>query len=235
MTYRCLFHVHTRCSFDSLLSPKTIVASARRLGVYALVVTDHNTIQGAVDAQHVAKGNPPVVITAAEYQSEKGDIIGLFLKEEIRSRRSAEIIEQIHKQDGLVVLPHPYKGHILDDGFLGGVDLIETHNARCSESDNQRARELAQQWKRPSIGGADAHCALELNAALNEFLVDPPQKAAEFREHLMSAARRVTSRKAPAVCRPYSQMVKAAKTKNLGLFLYQMKRLALVLAHAEKE
>jgi predicted metal-dependent phosphoesterase TrpH len=235
MSYRCLFHVHTRCSFDSLLSPKTIVVEARRLGVHSLVVTDHNTIQGAIDAQHCAKGNPPLVITAAEYQSEKGDIIGLFLKEEIRSRYSAEVIEQIHKQDGLVVLPHPYKGHTLDDGLLVGVDLIETHNARCSESDNQRALELARQWNRPSIAGADAHCSLELNVAINEFLVDPPQSASQFSEHLMTAPRRVASRKAPALCRPYSQMVKAVKTRDPRLFLYQMKRLALVLAHAEKK
>jgi predicted metal-dependent phosphoesterase TrpH len=234
-TYRCLFHVHTRVSFDSLLSPKTIVASARRLGVHALVVTDHNSIQGSLDVQHIAKGNPPLVITSAEYQSEKGDIIGLFLKEEICSRRSAEIIEQIHRQDGLVVLPHPYKGHLLDEGFLAGVDLIETHNSRCHDSDNQRATELAQRYGRPAIAGADAHCSRELNTALNEFLIDPPGSTAEFQEHLKIADRRVITRKSPAVCRPYSQMIKAARTRNPGLFFYQMKRLALVLARAEKK
>src|SRR5215472_1515818 len=141
MPFRCLFHVHTRCSFDSLLSPRKIVSRAREMRVDVLIVTDHNTIQGSLDVRALANGNPPIVITAAEYQSEKGDIVGLFLQEEIRSRRSDEIIQQIRAQGGVVVLPHPYKGHKLDDELLAGVDLIETHNARCTDSDNERAEQ----------------------------------------------------------------------------------------------
>src|SRR5579864_8477711 len=118
MAFRCLFHVHTRCSYDSLLSPKRILVKTREMGVSVLMVTDHDTIQGSLDLRALADGNPPVVVTAAEYHSEKGDIIGLFLKQEIHSRRSTEIIQQIRDQGGLVVLPHPYKAHFLDDELL---------------------------------------------------------------------------------------------------------------------
>jgi predicted metal-dependent phosphoesterase TrpH len=234
MPFRCLFHIHTRCSFDSLLSPRTIIGKARRLGVSALIVCDHNTIQGSLDVRALAGGDPPLVITAAEYQSEKGDIIGLFLKEEIRSRRSTEIVEQIHSQDGLVVLPHPYKGHKLDDELLAGVDLIETYNGRCSESENAQAQQLAQQRNLPGLAGADAHCSLELGSATNEFLGDSPGSVLEFREQLLVASRHALTEPAPLVCGPYSQLVKAMKTRNPRLFLYQMKRLALVLAHGQK-
>src|SRR5215467_7154838 len=162
MSYRCLFHVHTASSFDSLLSPAKIVTRAREMDVHVLIVTDHNTIQGALNVQALVNGHPPLVIIAAEYQSEKGDIIGLFLTEEVRSRHSEQIIRQIHAQGGLVVLPHPYKGHALDEALLAGVDLIETHNARCPDRDNSQSGELARQWNRPFIAGADAHCSLEL-------------------------------------------------------------------------
>src|ERR1700730_14417989 len=155
MPFQCLFHVHTRCSFDSLLSPKKILARTREMGVQVLIVTDHNTIQGSSEVRALASGNPSVIVTAAEYQSEKGDIIGLFLKEEIRSRCSAEIIQQIHVQGGIVVLPHPYKGHVLDDELLAGVDLIESANARCSGEENARAEKLRQLWRRPLLAGAD--------------------------------------------------------------------------------
>jgi predicted metal-dependent phosphoesterase TrpH len=203
--------------------------------VDVLIVTDHNTIQGSLDVRALANGNPPVVITAAEYQSEKGDIIGLFLQEEIRSRRSDEIVQQIHAQGGVVVLPHPYKGHKLDDELLAGVDLIETHNSRCADGDNERAEQLAEEWKRPFLGGADAHCSLELDAALNEFLAEAPKNESEFREHLLHAPRRIVAQRASVLCQPYSQMIKAAKTKDPRLFLYQAKRLALVLARGEKQ
>jgi hypothetical protein len=234
MPFRCLFHVHTRHSFDSLLSARTIVKAARQLGVQALIVTDHNTIRGSLDAQVIAAGDPPLVITAAEYQSEKGDIIGLFLHEEIHTRRASEIVQDIHAQGGLVVLPHPYKGHLLDDELLASVDIIETYNGRCSEADNQKAQVLAQRWNVAGIAGADAHCSLELQLVINEFSGDCPCDAAQFRDCLLQVSRVRETRRTPAACRPYSQIVKALKTKDLRLFLYQVKRLAEVLALGDR-
>src|SRR5271154_5137957 len=115
MPFRCLFHLHTKASFDSWLSPGTILARVREMDIDVLIVTDHNSQQGARDLQSLAHGNPKFVVTAAEYQSEKGDIIGLFLKDEIVSRNANEIVAHIHSQQGLVVLPHPFKAHKLDD------------------------------------------------------------------------------------------------------------------------
>lgn len=234
MALRFLFHLHTRRSFDSLLSPARILSKARQMNVDVLAVTDHNTIRGSLDARELANGNPRFVITAAEYQSEKGDIIGLFLKEEIRTKSSAEILEQIHEQKGLAVLPHPFKAHKLDDELMAGIDLIETYNGRCSASENASAEELARQWNRPTLAGADGHCVLELDSALNEFEVEAPENEVEFRNQLMSAPRRAITRKPSRVCGPYSQMVKAVKMKNPRLFLYQAKRMALVLAQGDK-
>ena len=233
MPVRCLFHLHTRHSFDSLLSPRRILARAREMGVDVLCVTDHNTIQGSLDVKNLAAGAPPLVIPAAEYQSEKGDIIGLFLKEEIGSRCSTEILREIHGQGGLAVLPHPFKGHKLDDELLAEVDLVETYNGRCSDDENERAKQLAERWNRPKLAGADAHCALELGAAMNVFLAEATKGESEFRETLLHAPRQMETRRAWGVCRPYSQMVKAAKTKNVRLFLYQAKRLASALASGE--
>jgi hypothetical protein len=217
-----------------LLSPKKIVAAARDMGVTVLIVTDHDTIQGSLDVRAIAGGNPPVVITAAEYHSEKGDIIGLFLKEEIRSRHSAEIIRQIREQDGVAVLPHPYKGHILDDELLANVDLIESYNSRCSDHDNAEAEKLRVQWRRPVFAGADAHSANELSAAVNEFMADPPQNESEFRKQLLHVPRRIATKPTSSVYRPYSQMIKAVRTGDPRLFLYQAKRLALLVAHGSK-
>jgi predicted metal-dependent phosphoesterase TrpH len=230
MDFRCLFHLHTRHSFDSLLPPRKIVARARELNVQILIVTDHNTIRGALEAKLLAHGNPPLVIVAAEYQSEKGDIIGLFLQEEIRSRDSKEIVRQIHKQGGLVVLPHPFKGHRLDDELLAAVDVIETFNGRCSPDDNNRAHQLAVERKLPFIAGADAHCFSELGAVVNEYSEPQPSNEAELRLLLLSSAPRIIAHPASPLCRPYSQLIKAVKTKNPDLFLYQAKRLALALA-----
>src|SRR5262249_30199602 len=124
---------------------------------------------------------------------------------------------------------HPYQGHFLDSVLLSDVDLIESHNARCSQEDNARAEKLARQWNRPVLAGADAHCSLELGSAFNDFRSLAPKSELELRTLLLSGARKAITRRAPRVCRPYSQMVKAAKTRNLRLFLYQAKQLGLGL------
>jgi len=226
--FRCLFHVHTRRSYDSLLSPAKILAHARAANVDVVIVTDHNTIRGAQEVHASAQGRPKVVI-ASEYKTDKGDIIGLFLNHEVRSRSARDAVAEIHAQGGLVVLPHPYKAHMLDDELLAGVDLIETRNSRCSEHENERAAELAEKLQIPIIGGADAHCLGELSTVINIFDAAPPASLEALRHALLHAPRRIEFRRASGKYRPYSQIIKAVRTRNPVLFLSQAKRLATTL------
>lgn len=228
MAFRCLFHIHTRHSFDSLLSPQTILARARAIEADLLIVTDHESMRGSEDVARIAKGNPKFVIGAGEYKSEKGDLIGLFLKDEITSRKSNEVIQQIQSQGGLVVLPHPYKGHKMDDELLGQVDLVEIYNSRCSESQNHSAGELAHRLGKPALGGCDAHCAAEIGVVTTEFSCEPPSTVEELRKVLLTAPRKVTSKRVSSVYQPYSQLIKACKTRSPILFVYQLKQLCSV-------
>ena len=229
MAFRCLFHLHTRRSFDSWLSPEKILAKARATNVAVLIVTDHNTLMGAKDVEYLSKGNPKFVITAAEYQTEKGDIIGLFLKNEIHSRRSDDVIAEIRAQGGLVVLPHPFKAHTLDEHLLGQIDLIETHNSRCSRNANASACELARKWNCQFLGGADAHCAGELAAVLNHYSAELPGDESELKKILLGMSPTIESQEVSSIFRPYSQVIKAIKTRDPILFLSQAKRLGIAL------
>jgi len=235
MGFRCLFHLHSRHSFDSILSASRILAKARALQIGALMVTDHDTLGGSLDTKRLSQGNPAFVVLAAEYKSEKGDIIGLFLKEEIRSRESDVIVRQIHEQGGLVVLPHPFKAHKLDEQLLSSIDIVETYNSRCSREENNMAVRLAEERMLPGIAGADAHCAAELSAAINEYPADPPGNEDELKNLLLTAPRRALTEQPSLLCRPYSQMIKAVKTRNPTLFLYQSKRFLLTLARRERQ
>jgi predicted metal-dependent phosphoesterase TrpH len=230
MGIRCLFHIHTRHSFDSLLTPRTILNRARNMQADILVVTDHDSKRGSEDVAKLAGGNPRFVVGAGEYKTETGDLIGLFLKEEISSRNSNEVAREVHGQGGLVVLPHPFKGHKLDDQLLSQVDLIEVNNSRCSESQNNSAVTLAQNLGKPVMGGCDAHCAGEIGAVVTEFLCEPPADERGLRNILLWAPRNIVAKKVSRAYQPYSQLIKACKTRNALLFAYQMKQLAGVLA-----
>jgi predicted metal-dependent phosphoesterase TrpH len=198
-----------------------------------LVVTDHNTIRGSQHTVRLAQGNPPHVIVAAEYKTEKGDLIGLFLSEEIRSRQSDQVIREIKAQGGMVVLPHPYKGHKLDGPLLAGVDLIETFNARCSAEQNSCAEKLARDLRKPALAGCDAHFAAELKSAVTEFSVGVPSGQDELRKVLLTAPRSVHVTPVSSAYQQYSQMIKAVKTGNPLLLLSQVRRLVLAPLFAE--
>jgi predicted metal-dependent phosphoesterase TrpH len=212
---------------DSMLQPSKIVQEARRLGAEVVIVTDHNTIRGSREAQKLAAGGSLLIPTAAEYQTEKGDVIGVFLQDEIHPGSAEDTIRQIRAQGGLVVLPHPFKAHRLEDDFLAEMNLIEVCNSRCSSKENASAKDLAERLGRPVIGGADAHCAGELGTVMNHFSSELPQNEDGLRQALLGAPRQIKFQPVSGIFRPYSQMIKAVKTRNPVLFLSQSKRLAM--------
>jgi predicted metal-dependent phosphoesterase TrpH len=222
---RCLFHIHTHFSFDSLLSPREIVSTARQRRADVLIVTDHNTIRGSKEVLRLAGGNPRHVVVSGEYNTEKGDLIGLFLKDEIHTRQSDQVIREVKAQGGLVVLPHPFRGHKLDSELLKGVDLVETYNSRCSASQNRSAEKLARKLGKPALGGCDAHFAAELVAATNKFSAPFPETDEELRKVLLTAPRSMQVASVSKKYQRYSRIVRALKTCNLTLLLSEVKRL----------
>ena len=60
---------------------------AKKRGLNGIAITDHDTIKGSVEA---IKNKPEGldVICGAEIKTDRGDVIGLFLTEEITASRS---------------------------------------------------------------------------------------------------------------------------------------------------
>lgn len=73
-------HVHTYRSPDSLALPEDILRWARRRGIDRVAVTDHNALDVALEMR---RRWPQAVLVGEEIKSTQGEIIGLFLEEEI--------------------------------------------------------------------------------------------------------------------------------------------------------
>ncbi len=155
-------HIHSRFSYDSLLSPERIVKVAMDKGLNGIAVTDHDTIEGGVRAQAANKDSDFAVIVGSEVKTDAGDLIGLFLNEEIKSRDCLEAIDEIRGQGGIVVLPHPFRGHKLRDEIISAVDAIEVFNSRTQMPENMKAEELAKKYGKTPVAGSDAHFSLEI-------------------------------------------------------------------------
>lgn len=154
-------------SFDSFLKPQKILTIAKRKGLKGVAITDHGTIKGGLSAKK-HNDNDLIIVVGAEIRTEVGDIIGLFLNEEIQSSEIGCVIDEIRAQDGLVILPHPFHGHDLnkfDKDLLKKIDAIEGYNARVDIKKNIHAQEFAKRHKFPVISGSDAHFYGEIGLA----------------------------------------------------------------------
>jgi predicted metal-dependent phosphoesterase TrpH len=117
-------HIHSKYSYDSLLDPKKIIKVAKRRGLDIIAITDHETIRGGIETQKLNQSRDFHVIIGCEINTEVGDIIGLYLNEEIKSRNSIEVIEEIYSQGGFVILPHPFRGHKLQKILFEKIDAL---------------------------------------------------------------------------------------------------------------
>jgi len=78
-------HIHTRYSIDCLTPLEQIVERCLELGINCIAVADHNTIAGALKLSKIA---PFKVIVAEEILTPVGEIMGLFLSEELTTTPS---------------------------------------------------------------------------------------------------------------------------------------------------
>jgi len=147
------------------------LSAARRKKLDRLVITDHNSIAGALAAHAL---DPERIIIGEEIMTTKGEILAAYVSREIpRGLSPQETIQQLREQGAFISVSHPF------DSWRNGawkmedlleitplVDAIEILNSRCSTAaDNQRAKEFAFQYKLPGTAGSDAHAAFELGAA----------------------------------------------------------------------
>lgn len=171
-TLKVEFHSHTYASKDSLTRPADLVAMARRKGIDRVVVTDHNSIAGAREAQAI---DSELIIVGEEIMTTRGEILAAFVTEEIPAYLTPqETIRRLKEQGAFISVSHPFdelrkggwkENDLLD--ILPFVDAIEVYNSRCMlPRFNRRAGLFAQRYNVAGTVGSDAHAAFEVGRSL---------------------------------------------------------------------
>lgn len=167
-------HIHTRYSKDSLLCFWPLYLKLKILNIGVVAITDHNTIKGGKKFKEfcLKRGNKIQVIVGSEIFTSQGEIVGLYLHDEIKPGLSArETIYQIKKQGGIVYIPHPYdckrEKTVLEESAIKEnreqIDCIEIHNGRnISPEYDIYQREIAKRYNIQPVIGSDAHTWLEI-------------------------------------------------------------------------
>ena len=164
-------HMHTDHSPDCATPVDTLLDTAKRVGLGAIAITDHNEISGALEARERANGIK--VIVAEEVKTaDQGEVIGLFIEEKIpRGLTLQDTIAEIRRQGGLVYVPHPFDRmhavpdyeHLLD--VVEDIDAIEVFNPRVAFSAfNEEAARFAAKYRIVAGAGSDSHVAQGLGS-----------------------------------------------------------------------
>lgn len=163
-------HSHSRYSKDGIMDVKDMFRIARKRGLDGIAVTDHDTLRGGREALN-NKPDDLDVICGCEVCTDRGDVIGLFLTEDIRSRDHLSVIEEIQAQGGVAIVPHPFdsmrgSAFWLNEDDAAFIDAVEVMNARCVlRRFNHSADLYADIHNKCKVGGSDAHFGAEIGNA----------------------------------------------------------------------
>ncbi len=160
----CDLHMHTDHSPDCATPVDVLLETAKRRGLGAIAITDHNEISGALEASERANGIK-VIVSEEVKTAHQGEVIGLFIKEKIpRGMSLKETIDAIHAQGGLAYVPHPFDRlhsvpdyeHLLE--VVEDIDALEVFNARVAvPSFNEEAARFAAKYRVVAGAGSDSH------------------------------------------------------------------------------
>jgi predicted metal-dependent phosphoesterase TrpH len=159
MQVKADLHVHTTYSSDSVITPKQLVFYARKRGLTAVAVTDHNKVEGA---RKIAQQTDFLIIPGTEVSSIHGHIVGLNVNQLIPRGLSAdETVDRIHEAGGIAIACHPFalmKGSV-GKYVSGKFNAVEAINASSFPFNRAtiKAHQLAERLKLPKVAGTDAH------------------------------------------------------------------------------
>jgi hypothetical protein len=132
------FHVHSFLG-DGTLAPWLLVREARRRGLDAIAITNHNRAWPARLARWMTRGSDdPIVLVGEEVTTRAFHIVAVGVEQPVDWTHSAsEAIDAIHAQGGIAIAAHP------GPSFWAGFDT----NALRKLDGAERAHASIYEWR----------------------------------------------------------------------------------------
>ncbi len=172
-------HIHTtRGASDSSLRPIELARSARRLGLSAVVVTEHDRLWDPLEVERFYQEQSLLLVNGMEVSTELGHVLVVGLDKYVPGvRYAAELRRIVSEAGGYMIAAHPFRHYFYSIEWerqgLEPVDLtpeqaarlplfelvdaLEVLNGGNNERENAFALRVAQILGKPGTGGSDAH------------------------------------------------------------------------------
>jgi hypothetical protein len=167
-------HIHSIYSDDSSIRLDDLIKYASKKKLDGFAVCDHDSLEAYERLKPKAEQNELIAIPGMEIKTNIGEVIGLFIEEEIDTSNKDffTIVNLIKEKNGLVVIPHPFdflrRNHLkmslmnkdLVEKYIDGIEVI---NSRILFSSCiKKAREFKKAHNLFETGGSDAHHKKEI-------------------------------------------------------------------------
>ena len=166
-------HVHTRYSPDASTDPRIVAQVAKKRGLDGIAITEHNLV-ASFDSTEI------LTVPGIEVSSREGHILALGARDPVPKGLSArDTIELLHRQECVVIIPHPYdrSSPSIDPLHLDTtVEAIETINSSAIpfRLAKKKAGDAARVLGLPAVAGSDSHIPSTIGDAYTLIEVSSP-------------------------------------------------------------
>ena len=198
-------HTHSAASHDGRDPVDLLLAQARAVGLDAIAITDHDTIDASLVAVEKAPEYGLIGIPGVEVTTAAGHVIALGVTELIPAGLSfGETLSRIQDAGGIVIIPHPFQPsrsgvapNITRDE-LAAADAIEIYNSRLlTGRANRKAETFARARSLPMTAGSDAHISEMVGQAVTYIDADPADGVAGILAAIAAGRTSVDGKRTP--------------------------------------
>ncbi len=178
-------HIHTfPASQCSSATADEMIQKAKRIGLDAVCITDHNYIWDNTGIEALREKYDILVLRGNEITTDQGDMLVFGMYKDIQGIIKLEDLKkEVLNAEGFMIVAHPFRGFLVfGAGQLGltaekartrslfkFADAIEVLNGKVTENENKLAAEVAAGLKLPATGGSDAHEVYEVGKYATRF------------------------------------------------------------------
>ncbi|MFB6345244.1 MAG: CehA/McbA family metallohydrolase [bacterium] len=175
-------HIHSEASSDGLTSVDRILRTAERRELDGFSITDHNYFDPDRH-RRLQEKTDRLIIPGEEVSTDQGHVLAYFIESEIEGFRDASsVIQDIHDQNGLAVMAHPFRlRQNYPDDYFNQFDGVELFNARSGdpsrkETPNFYTKQVLEHAGITSVtGGSDSHVYWTIGNGITEVTARPSE------------------------------------------------------------